>query len=299
MNRYRNLALPGVLVVAGIVALLANLNVIKWESLYRLFDLWPVILVLVGLELMLRTSLPRSTATAVVAAAVVVAIVGALVYVALGPPVPLGERSLDASHPVSGAEKATLDIGFGAADVTVHGASLGETLYRVHVDYAGQAPEVRYDESSHTLSVQDSNQGFRLFAPGGRRTADIGLNQDLAWTVDVAGGATHATLDLVGLRLGELNVSGGANSVVAHLPKPSGTVSIGVSGGASNVTLDRPLGVPVKLHASGGVNSITVDGQHQSGLGDTDFSTRGYDAATDRYEIDVSGGASSVSVGTS
>jgi hypothetical protein len=297
MSRYRNLALPALLVVAGSVALLANLNVIQWGSLYRLLDLWPLILILVGIELLLRASVPRPTATALGAAAVAVAVVGALVYVAYGPPVPLGQQSLDASRPASGVEKAALDVGFGAAEVKVDGADLGDTLYKVHIDYAGNKPEVSFDASSSTLSVQDSNRGFRpFFAPGGRRHAEISLSQAVTWAVNVSGGASRATLDLSQVKLSGVEVSGGANNVTATLGRPSGIVTINVSGGASSITIRRPQGVPVSLHASGGANSIKLDGQHRSSLGDLDVSTSGYASATDRYEINVSGGASSVDI---
>jgi len=299
VSRYRNLALPALLVVAGIVALLANLNIIQWGSLYRLLDLWPVVLVLVGIELMLRASVPRQIASALGIAAVVVAVAAGLAYVAVGPPVPVGQRSLDASGPVSGVTKANLDLSFGAAQLNVHGADLGETLYRVHVDYAGNKPQVSFDAASATLTVQDSNQGFRpFFAPGGRRHADVTLDQALPWAVNLSGGASRATLDLSGVRLSGLDVSGGADSVTATLGRPAGTVTINISGGASSVTIRRPAGVPVSIHASGGANSIRLDGQHRSSLGDLDVATGGYDTATDRYEIDVSGGASNVDVGT-
>jgi len=121
-------------------------------------------------------------------------------------------------------------------------------------------------------------------------------NTSLPWSLDVSGGASHATFDLASARVSDLSVSGGANNVTITLGPPSGTVSIDVSGGASSVTIHRPSGVPAEVVASGGASSVRLDDQALGGFGDSQAKSPGYDSATDRYEVDVSGGASSVKV---
>ena len=93
-----------------------------------------------------------------------------------------------------------------------------------------------------------------------------------------------------------LNLSGGANNINITLGRPGGAVAINISGGASSVTIHRPAGVAVSLSASGGANSVRLDDRHLASFGDSTAQTAGYDTAADRYLIDVSGGASNVSV---
>ena len=172
MGRYRGLVLPGLLILVGAVALAANLNLIQWDALYRLLDLWPLVLVLVGVELVLRGLTSRRAAAAIGLVLVLLTAVGAIAYVSLAPPIPAGGQTLDSSEPVSELTAAALDLSFGAADVNMHGESLGDTLFKSHIEYAGQKPDVSFDRSTGTLTISDNSQGFRLFfgPPAGARS---------------------------------------------------------------------------------------------------------------------------------
>ena len=60
----------------------------------------------------------------------------------------------------------------------------------------------------------------------------------------------------------------------------------------------RPVGSAIRIHASGGAVQLKADGSRQDGIGSREWRSDGYDAASDRYEVTVSGGALSVSIGT-
>ncbi len=296
MGRYRSLVLPGLLILVGAVALAANLNLLQWDALYRLFDLWPVVLVLIGVELVLRGLTSQRIASTIGLALIVLTAVGAVAYVAVAPSIPAGGQTVDSSEPVSELTRAALDLSFGAADVNVHGESLGDTLFKSHIEYVGQKPDVSLDRSTGTLTISDSNQGFGLFfGPRSRRKIDLALDSSLPWSINVSGGAGHVTLALASVPVKDISLTGGANNITLTLGQPSGTVAVVVSGGASSVTIHRPAGVATSVHASGGANSVRLDNRHLASFGDASAQTAGYDSATDRYAIDVSGGASNIS----
>src|SRR5579859_1747926 len=123
---YRGLFWPGVLILFGILALLVNTNVIPSDRLYRLADLWPVLLVVLGLLILVRrTAMPAPAATVAAALIVLIALAGAAVYVAAGPP--LGNGTLDSSQPVGNLEHADLEVAVGGASITVTGdTSIGD-----------------------------------------------------------------------------------------------------------------------------------------------------------------------------
>ena len=91
MRQYRSFFWPGLLILIGVLALLANTNVISVERLDRLTDLWPVILVVIGLLLIVRRT-PMPAATEAIAAGVILllAVAGAVAYVAIEPAIPSG-----------------------------------------------------------------------------------------------------------------------------------------------------------------------------------------------------------------
>lgn len=104
-------------------------------------------------------------------------------------------------------------------------------------------------------------------------------------------------LELAALALSEMTMNGGASKVDVQLSRPVGTVPLRIRGGASRVTIRRPAGVPVRVRVSGGLSRLTLDGRRlpSSGAG-TVRDTPGYEAAPDRYELSVEGGASRISV---
>ena len=298
MSRYRSVFWPVVLIGVGVVALLGNLGLIPWDSLYRLLDLWPLILIVIGLELIIRRGLQpaagRPLALAVVAAAVAVAIV----YVAAAPAIPASDLPGTSTAPVGDLSKARLSMEVGAARISMRAEDLGSELYRAGFEYpAGQRPSITLQ--GDTLRIQDPGLKHRDFFHHQRRNLNLVLNSRLPWALEVSGGATSDNLDLRSLTLTGLRIDGGANRADVRLPRPQGTVEVRAAGGATHLDFHRPGGTEVSVHMTGGANSLEVDGSNRSTLGgDLAYSTGGYDSASDRYSVEVSGGATKVTLDT-
>jgi hypothetical protein len=129
------------------------------------------------------------------------------------------------------------------------------------------------------------------------RPAEVALNAGIPWDVEVRGGASRLLADLSRLRLGSLKVDGGVSRLEVVLPAPSGIVTVVVSGGASNVAIRRPEGVAARLRVDGGATNLRFDDRHIGAAGgELNLRSRDYDAATDRYDIAITGGANNVNV---
>jgi hypothetical protein len=284
--------LPALLIAAGVLALLVNFGYLTADQLLRAFNLWPLGLIFLGLVLIFRVWLPRvAVALALVLALVLVG--GAIAYSAL-PGFQVATAKSNYSAPLGKVEQGRLRLALGATDVSVQGADMSD-LYRARVEYpTGRPPKVRADNG--TVSME-TNNNFTLIGVRTTNRASVSINQTIPWQVDVGGGASHETLDLAGVHLTSLNVSGGANQAEATLPRPSGTVVVRISGGASNVTVHRPSGAAARVRMSGGASNLTVDGTKHSVLsGELNWQTSDYDTASDRYDFEISGGASNVTI---
>ena len=298
MYRNRGLLFPLILIAIGAIVLLANTGVLSSEALLRLGDLWPLLLVILGLQLILNHTLPRQQATLIGLGATVVIVIAAVAYAALAPAAPFGTRQANSSGGLGGLTAATLDLSYNAATVDIRAGSLGDSLYQAHVDYPGSEnpPTISLDRESGTLEIRESASfvPFRLFGSS-RRHLLVTLSDRIPWVIQVGGGATNLRLDLGGLQLSKLQVSGGANRLNAQLPSPKGTVLIDVSGGASNLTLRAPAQSEWRVAVSGGVSAVTINGSSSGTLGgDFQRQSPGYDSATNRFDIQISGGASRV-----
>jgi hypothetical protein len=130
------------------------------------------------------------------------------------------------------------------------------------------------------------------------RLADIGLNPAVSWSIEVDGGVTDLEGDLRSIRLGGLDVRGGANHVRIRLGAPDGTARVALAGGASVVRFDRPRGVATAVQVRDGVSRLRFDGQEARTVGGSlRLQTDEYAAAPDRYEFELGGGASEVTIG--
>ena len=303
MPRNRGLILPLILIGIGVVVLLANTGVLSQPAVERFGDLWPMLLVILGLQLILNHTLPRRQATLIGLAVMAVIVIAAVAYATLAPATSVGAQKVDASAQRGGLTVATLDLNYSAATVDVNAADLGDRLYQVHVDYPGgeNPPTISLNHENGRLEIHETSSfsPFHLFGSN-RRHIVLALTDRIPWTIQVGGGATNLSLDLRHLQLTKLDVSGGANRMDAQLPAAKGTVMLEVSGGASNLTLRAPAETQWRIGVSGGANAVTINGSTTGALGgDFERQSPGYGTATNRYDIQISGGASHLDFRTS
>jgi hypothetical protein len=303
MYRNRGLLFPVVLIAVGIIVLLANTGVLSPQALQRLGDLWPLLLVILGLQLILNHTLPRQQATLVGLGATVIIVVAAVAYAVLAPATSLGTQRIDSTEQLGGLSAASLDLNYGAASIDVNAGGIAGLLYQAHVDYPGgeNPPTISLDRETGALQIRESASfsPFHLFGAQ-RRHVELTLTDLVPWSIQIGGGAANLRLDLRHAQLTKLDISGGANQLDAQFPTPKGTVSISVSGGANNITIVAPAHSQWRVAVSGGVSAVTINGSSSGNLGgDFQQQSPGYGSATDRFDIEISGGASHLDFRTS
>lgn len=288
--RYRGLFWPAALIVLGGIALLVNTGVISADRLYRLADLWPLLLIVIGLELFVaRTPMAPNAAAIAAVLILLVAVVGSLAYVAAGPAVP-GSGTVGGSAAVDGLDHASLEVNVGAATLHVVGSDLGSDLYNARIDYSGPAPSISFERTGGRVVISQ-NSGFHFL--GSQRFAlDMKLSTKVSWTIAVHSGAATDTYDFGKLQLKSLEDDTGASREDIILGTPKGNVPVTINGGALTVNLHRPGNTAATVEVSGGAVSLDFDGQQHRAVGSL---SAGAEAA-DMFSIRVSGGACTVTM---
>jgi len=295
--RNRSYFWPAILILTGVIALLAETGAISGGSLLRLADLWPVVLIVIGLELMNRRVLQNPRRDLATALMILLAAGGAVAYVAVRGPVSDSTQTMDTSDAVGSLNQATLDVDAGAATMTVEGSnSLGPDLYRAHIEYSGRKPAVSLDRSTGNLRIFTNND-FAFFASR-RFVLDVQLNSAVMWNISANTGASNDTLKLSAVKVGSITLNAGASRTDITLGRPTGVVPISVDGGAITLRLHRPSGSEAFVHVSGGAVTLNADGRQLHGVGEESWQSAGYDGAADAYHVEISGGASTVTVDT-
>jgi hypothetical protein len=282
------------LIAIGALFLLGNFGYFNGWQFVRLGELWPVLLVLIGVEIVVTRSLPRRTSAAV-GAVVALVLVGGLFYLALGPAIVPGSISSSASASVGVLQSAKLDLNVDAATVTINGDAGADQLYVARYRYNnGEGAVTNLDRSTGTVRID--MQARTLFPGQDRvRTVALDLNPQIPWSITISGGAMNEVLDLSRIKVSQLTISGDAQQATITLPLASGNVPIDINAGAATVTIHRPVGSGASLAMSGGINDFTADGEHRTTLaGSMTWQSSDYATAADRYSIRVSGGANHV-----
>ncbi|TMD14709.1 MAG: hypothetical protein E6I27_03320 [Chloroflexi bacterium] len=260
-NRNPSIFWGGALVIVGVLFLLANLGVlnnINWDVV------WPVLLIALGVWLIVARVGPGGASA-----------------------------DVDSAEPRDGLEKAKLEVAVGAGRLEVRSAALDEQLYRVHIDHAGAPPEIRLDRGTGTVRI---SQRVDWFMGARRLHIDARLADAIPWEVSCSTGAIRGDFDLSSAALTGFTCRTGASQVSMALGAPKGTVPVRVEGGALTVHVTRPVGAAIQVQASGGAVQLRTDGARQDGLGTRSWRSEGYDAAPDRYDVTVSGGALNVDI---
>jgi hypothetical protein len=299
---------PLLLIALGLVFLLQNYGLISGISWIAIASLWPVLLILIGLDIAFARRWPLATL-----AAEVLVIAGGLALAAyapnMGPGIFVfargdGHGVSDVTVPRGDATQLVLTLNAGAtrayhvsggATALVEAHSANPDL-RVRTLGTSARPDVRVD--------QVSPDGFpRPVAAG---DIQIRLASDVPTSLTINAGAGEFDFDLSDIRVTDARVNVGASSMRFVLPKPTSTqnVDIRMNGGASSITITVPDGVEARIQTTGGLLSLRSDNTRLGSGGGTggcvacgsSVETSGYSAARDRVTVTISAGATSIVV---
>ncbi len=204
--------------------------------------------------------------------------------------------------PVGGVTHGSLVFLSGAPKINVRGDATLTELYRAR--FAGPVPRMRVRGGVVTVAyprfgwfdwrAQVAGQYIDASAHWRKDTGEIALNCAIPWSIELRGGVSSWSADLRLLRLESFELKGGSSKIDLQLSQPRGVVPIRIAGGINRISIERPFGVAAGLTVRGGASEVRVDGEVIKGSGSISMQTPGADAATDRYEIEIHGGASKI-----
>ena len=296
---------PLLLIALGLIFLLQNFGFITGVSWLALASLWPLLLVLIGLDIAFARRWPLPTL--VVEVTVIAAGLALVAYSPnLAPGIFVfgdgdGSGESDVTVPRGDATQLTLTLN-GGATRSYHVSGGATALVEAH----STSPDLRVRTSGTTRASvrvdQVSPNGFpRPVAVG---DIQIRIASDVPTSVVINVGAGDFDVDLLDVRVTDARVNVGASSMRFVLPKPSGNVDIRMNGGASNISVVVPDGVEARISTTGGLLSLRSEnarlgnGDTARGVfaGGTTVETSGYAAAQNRVTLTISAGASSIVV---
>jgi len=257
-SRRGDLAGPVLLIGFGTLVLLINLGRIPVSLWGAVSQLWPLALILIGLDLLI----PRRS---VLASILVAALMLGVVFVGAGlalpalsnPPTAVGGEGV--AVPATGAAQADISLVSGAGSMSVEGLSGGEALVSgtVSVPGGGQV-EQSADTEGDMTTVLLKTTGVVIIPIqfGNGEVWEIAIASEPEVRLSTQMGAGEMHIDARGLNLETLDASTGAGEVEVLLPE--GRSSVTLSAAVGELTIRVPAGASVRLEASSLAGNVHV-----------------------------------------
>ena len=309
-RRGASLVGPLVLIALGVIFLLNTMDILPWSIWESLWRLWPLVLVLIGLELLLGRGNPWLSglvAIIVIAAAAFFLSVGGIFGPAWrlsGPAFGGAQAQLAVtplSVPLEGAREGTLNVKFGAGQLKLGalGADTGNVLEGSSGRVVGRtaASAVVTRQGTRVDVTVQGQEGGGVMVPGTNvaESLTLMLNRDVVWDVRVQGGAAESELDLRDLKVRDLSVDLGASAVEVRLPEAAGQTTARFKTGMASVEIEVPSKVAARIASRGRLSSFKVDERRFPKQGNY-YISPGWETAQNRVDLDIDAGLASVTV---
>jgi hypothetical protein len=277
-----------VLVVAGAGWLLSDQGVISSDVATSAFRLWPIFLVILGIDVLFKGDTRGWTTW--LGPALVIGLVAAYWAFLAGPGEPVLSEAPPAPEsgpidPAGGALNLKIDV--GAADLDLK----AEPRATVSLAFEGEAPA--FGQKGNAVTISGRRHGIGLgCGNSGKTRYDVRIPDRVPVALEIDAGAAKVAADLTPGKVHSVRVSAGAADVSLSLPPPAGEVPVEVDAGASDVTIDVPAGSALRLSSNTAVGNTDTRGLDLDGTG----TTAGFDAAKDRFVVKVDGAATDVTI---
>lgn len=195
--------------------------------------------------------------------------------------------------PLEEAKSARFQFSHGAGQLEITGgAPPGQAL--VGTSAIGMNKDSRLEGDRLEVKV-GAGPSFLPFIGPSQGVWRFQLTQEIPLTLTIEAGASTLKLDLQDVLATRVQLSTGASS--SHITVPARGVSLlDVEAGAASVNIRVPEGTEARIRVEEGVSSVQVDTSRFPQLDSGFYQSAGYDAASDRAEINIEAGLGSVIV---
>lgn len=260
-RKRRGIVGPTLLILVGLVLLLNNLGVLPWSVWGVVWRAWPVLLILVGLDLLIGRRHWWSTLALVV---ITILVIGAVVW--LGWMVlPTGPASREVFTRDLGATRpdvVRVHLEHGVAELTVRASEDASRLIEARIR-KGPGETIQTQETgsereiAFTLSSRSAPGRALIPFPDMLGRWDIELGPAVPLELDLQAGVGESDLDLTGLALRRLDIRGGVGAAEIALPK-AGDIRARVDGGLGALTVRVPRSLAATIRVEGGLGAVDV-----------------------------------------
>lgn len=300
--KFRNIFWGIILILIGLLFTFDNLNIIDF-CWYNLWKLWPVVLVLWGISV-----LPVKDIIKVI---LVLLVLGASVTFMLNNTVDwhgndfeisFSDHDYDYDHIMVEQEftipfedtvpEARLDMEVAAGKFVL----IDESFELVDFEKKGSMVDYKYTvkQLENSVDIDIYMEDELNIKRKSQNRVDMALNPYPVWDMSYDVGAADVEMDFSNLKIGNLNIDGGAASIVIKLGNTHDLTKVSIESGASSIKLKVPEESGCDLNISAVLSGKSISGFEKIDHGH--YRTENFEEAENKIYVDVETAVSSYSI---
>ncbi|MFO7814527.1 MAG: DUF5668 domain-containing protein [Halanaerobiales bacterium] len=294
-NRNRSAYIIGLILIGiGLLFLLNTLGIATFRLWYLLSRFWPVILILIGLNIILK----KTKLWWLVPILIFILIIGAVLM-----PGPVLRRFETGSFTFylndqnraviysedreldSELEKLNLDLKYGANLLDLGRINNNDDLYDINLDYRGERPNIYYNRSNNSAGLQ-IEQAKKVNIGRGSEKWRVNLTNRVPLDINIRAGAGDIMLDLEDLRVENLDIDAGLGQINIRFPDYNNETEI--SAGAGNIKLVIPAKTAFRIETNTVLNNINFKEVGLIKVDDDVYQSKNYGEVENLIKIKIS-----------
>jgi hypothetical protein len=255
---------PIILIGVGIIWLLVNLGMIAPINFVTLLQFWPILLIILGLDILLGHRYPWAGSLVAL-----LALGGLIAYLVMQPntgkPVsyPSGSKEETLSEPLEDASSVSYYFETASEPVKIDSLDEGSNLL-LNADLVHQGT-INFNVSGTTNKMvnlsetTNPNDWFGWNLSDINNKWDISLARKLPTDLRIDGGSGALTVDLENVQLESLSADLGSGASSFILPEGDDTVSVDINSGSGAVNMQVPEDTDVTIRIESGSGALNID----------------------------------------
>ncbi len=303
-NKNRSAYIIGLILIGiGLLFFLNTMGIATFQVWYFLFKFWPVILILIGLNIILK----KTALWWIVPILIFVIFIGAIVMPdsmlrRLDSPrlyFNFGDREYSGSYQEdrefdSSIEKLDVEFRYGANRLNVGKVSDDDFLYDINLDYRGESPKIYYNRADSRAELEIEQAKKVNIGTDGSETWNVNLTDRIPIDMQVKSGAGDLWMDLKELKVANLDIDTGLGQLRIRYPDYDNETEI--SAGAGNIKLIVPAQTALRLETSTVINNNNFEESGLIQLYEDVYQSKNYGEADNRIKIKISTPASNINI---
>jgi len=291
-DRHVKLVGPTILVGIGIILLLNNLGYLNW-GFWDILNLWPVLLVAAGLELLVGR---RSPLGSLISAIIVLGLIaGGVWFVSTSDFTRTTAQAIEIREPRGDMTAARVTLSPAAAQVNVKALNDSGNFVEGTVFHR---PNERVTDNfakgtTARLDVKTSGSTSVATGPGGRYAWNFGFHPDVKLDLTIDTGMGDINLDLRALTLESVRINAGTGAVTIKLPD-TGKFDVDIDSGMGTVVIEVPAGMGVRLQTETAIVGRNLPAGYTQN--NNRYTSPTYSTAENRADVQVDLGIGSITI---